>query len=325
MNYRKMLYKDLLALNRFWNQHKDSLFKEMEEKEIESKFFTCTNDYDIISFIAYDKNDIIGFASGTYVKNTNVAYLTCILVNILSRRQHIGTKLLELMENEFIKNEQIKRIDISFFNPVHLEWFIPGTLSSDHPNVPGVEINSSYYKLLQKNSYFDFAIQNAYYMKLKDYQFSPDIEEKRNKLKALSVEIRLYQSNIHSGFEALFDDLKNDHWRKEITQNNQDEKLKHDVLIVEKNGLIYGFAGPLTVQKSGRGNFAGIGVHSSLRGLGAGSVLFASLCMAFKKIGAQYMSIFTGENNKARHIYETEGFRCVKTWANMRKELKKGD
>lgn len=321
MNYRKILAKDLLTLHQLWNHNKDILFKEMDENEIESKFFTCTSDYDIITLIAIEKNEIIGFASGTYVRNTEVAYLTCILVNMLNRRHHIGTKLLQLMENEFSKNEQIKRIDVSFFNPVHLEWFIPATLSCDHPNAPGVDINSSYYALMHKNSYFDFAIQNAYYLCLKDYQYSHDIEEKREKLKILGINITKYDPKKHSGFDELFRDLKSEHWEKEINHNIHDENLKYPVLIIEKDGLIYGFAGPLKVQKSGRGYFAGIGVHSSLRGQGAGSVLFASLCMELKKMNALYMSIFTGINNKARHIYETEGFRCVKTWANMRKEI----
>lgn len=323
MDYRRLSITDLASLGKFWNAYKDSIYQVLDDKEIESKFFTSQKEYDIISFVAIDNHEIIGLSSGTSIINSDVSYITCVLVKPTHRRQKIGSKLLELLENESIKNKQTKKIDVSFFNPVHLEWMIPNNGLSDHPNSPGVDINSASYPFMQKNKYLDFAIQNAYYLDLKDYQYSLDIDIKRNKLKALGIEIKLYDSSKHSGFDKLFADLKSEHWQKEITQNIHNKNEKYDVLIVVKEGLIYGFAGPLKVQKSGRGNFAGIGVHSSLRGLGAGSVLFASLCMEFKKNGAQFMSIFTGEQNKARYIYEAEGFKIVKTWANMRKEIKK--
>lgn len=33
------------------------------------------------------------------------------------------------------------------------------------------------------------------------------------------------------------------------------------------------------------------------------------------------MSLYTGDTNPARHIYESSGFKIVRTWANMRKEI----
>ena len=87
------------------------------------------------------------------------------------------------------------------------------------------------------------------------------------------------------------------------------------------NGLVIGFSGPLKVQKSMRGYFTGIGIHSEYRGYGAGSVLFSALCKHLKDLGAHYMTLFTGENNPARHIYEREGFQIVRSWADMRKDL----
>ncbi|TVR54608.1 MAG: GNAT family N-acetyltransferase, partial [Spirochaetaceae bacterium] len=42
-------------------------------------------------------------------------------------------------------------------------------------------------------------------------------------------------------------------------------------------------------------------------------------CMGLKQIGAEFMSLFTGEANPARNIYEAAGFKIVRTWANMRK------
>ena len=39
-------------------------------------------------------------------------------------------------------------------------------------------------------------------------------------------------------------------------------------------------------------------------------------------MGAGYMTLFTGEANPARNIYEAAGFRIVRTWADMRKEVR---
>ena len=50
--------------------------------------------------------------------------------------------------------------------------------------------------------------------------------------------------------------------------------------------------------------------------------MFASLCIGLKEIGAQFMTLFTGENNPARNIYEAAGFKIVKSFADMRKDIK---
>ena len=46
--------------------------------------------------------------------------------------------------------------------------------------------------------------------------------------------------------------------------------------------------------------------------------------MGLKERGARFMSLFTGETNRARSIYESAGFRIVKSWACMRKTYDKG-
>lgn len=48
------------------------------------------------------------------------------------------------------------------------------------------------------------------------------------------------------------------------------------VIIAEHNGKAVGFTGPIHVQESGRGYFAGIGVHSEYRKYGLGKALFST-------------------------------------------------
>ena len=93
--------------------------------------------------------------------------------------------------------------------------------------------------------------------------------------------------------------------------------------IAVHNGKAVGFTGPIHVQESGRGYFAGIGVHSEYRKYGLGKALFSTLCKSLKEIGAGYMTLFTGETNPARYIYQSAGFKIVKTWSDMDKIIKK--
>ena len=79
--------------------------------------------------------------------------------------------------------------------------------------------------------------------------------------------------------------------------------------------------GYINLAEKENGIFLGIGVHPDCRGLGAGKTLFAALCRGLKQQGAGDMTLFTGENNPARNIYEAAGFKIVKVWADMRKEV----
>ncbi len=48
---------------------------------------------------------------------------------------------------------------------------------------------------------------------------------------------------------------------------------------------------------------------------------FYSLCHELKNLGAEYMTLFTGKNNPAKYIYLNAGFKVVKQFALLKKEL----
>ena len=93
-------------------------------------------------------------------------------------------------------------------------------------------------------------------------------------------------------------------------------------MIAEKDGEILGWTGPIRTQPSGRGYFAGIGVHPKTQGRGLGKSLFCHLCDESRKNGAQFMTFFTGKDNPARNIYLSAGFKIVQSFAVMEKTLK---
>ena len=74
-------------------------------------------------------------------------------------------------------------------------------------------------------------------------------------------------------------------------------------------------------EATGRGYFAGLGVAPQFEGHGLGTLLFYRLLQREKEVGSQYMSLFTGEDNHARFIYLGAGFRIVRTFGVMLKEL----
>ena len=76
---------------------------------------------------------------------------------------------------------------------------------------------------------------------------------------------------------------------------------------------------PIMALTASRGYFAGIAVAEDVRGKGLGKILFYELCKGLREKGAAYMTLFTGENNPARNIYEEAGFRIVRSWSDMRR------
>ena len=177
---------------------------------------------------------------------------------------------------------------------------------------------------MKNNGYRDYAEQNSYYRDLSDFTLPEDIAEKEAKAAALGLRVTYYDKERHVGIEELMTALKSEGWRAAVLNNLSREKPL-PLLVAEDSNIgggkarAIGFTGPVNVQESGRGYLCGIGVHPDYRGHGLGKLLFCRLCEANREAGASFMSLFTGEENPARNIYEAAGFRIVRSWACMRK------
>lgn len=314
---------------KIWNKscECDMPYRPFDENVFISKFINNPHFSYEGTFVAIEDSKVVGFASGIFKKSflpgenhgNTPGYITFVLVDRDFRRKGIGQALLEKTE-QFLINSGKSQLDIIFFNPINLEWYIPGKQEHDHPNSPGVDVESAAYKLFLKNGYKDRVKQNSYHLSLDEFKLSEKTVSILESLKQKNIIIEYYDPSNHFGFEELFNDLKNEYWKKEIMDEVHRENPS-PVLIVSREGRICGFTGPLKVQPSGRGYFAGIGVHSAYGGMGIGTALFSKLCENLKREGAIFMTLFTGENNPARKMYEGAGFEIVKTWAVMRKEV----
>lgn len=261
------------------------------------------------------------FASGCLNEEENKGYITFVAVRKDLRRKGMGSAILKALEEELrnLAEKELQCFEATFFNPMNFVWVIPHTPGHEHPNAPGVDVAGSGYLFLKNCGYRDYAYQNSYHLDLRNYQLTDDVSRKKESLREKGIEITIYDPEKHTGLEDMLLSFNNELWHREIMDNVSSENGK-PVLIVDWNGRAMGFTGPLAVQENGRGYLAGVGVHSDCRGLGAGKVLFGELCARLRDMGAEYMTLFTGETNPARNIYEAQGFKIVRTWADMRKQ-----
>lgn len=328
MTYRTMTsYEDIQIARKLFNDcvaAGEILYKPFETDDAFEKFFLRRPEEDLttVNLLAEDGS---AFASGCYVSGADKGYITFVAVRRDLRRLGEGREILGELEQRLAEASEGKasKFEIVFFNPMNFSWIVPGTGDHDHPNAPGVDVASGAYLFFKNCGYRDFAYQNSYHIDLADYHFPEDIQRRIASLKEKEIEITYYDPKKHTGLDELFTNLDSELWRHDIMTNLARPDGGDPVLIVDRGGWAMGFTGPLSVQPSGRGFFCGIGVHTDCRGNGAGKVLFSYLCSSLRDMGARFMTLFTGETNPARNIYEAAGFSIVRTWADMRKELKR--
>lgn len=288
--------------------------------EFSAQFFESDRTLVKVMVAAFQDRKLIGFAGGCVKAEGGSGYITFVLVDPVYRRTGAGTALLQRLEEELAQRGNVERYEITFFNPVNLTWVVPHTSGHDHPNAPGIDVASEAYLFFKNRGYMDTAYQNSFYLPLACFTIHPDIQERLDQLPSRGLSVCFYERSRHFGLEELFDDLGSPLWKKEILETCGRADGGCPVVIAEHQGKAVGFAGPLRVQKSGRGYFAGIGVHSGYREYGLGKALFSMLCQSLKDMGAGYMTLFTGESNPARRIYQAAGFHIVKAWADMEKK-----
>lgn len=300
------------------------VYKKLSEEAFVDTFMTGGDGITKLLLAAKAETGAIsGFAGGCLVRGKAIAYITFVLVDEAYRRQGIGSALLAGLEQALLEAAEmpLEKYQMIFFNPAALTWIVPGTAGHDHPNAPGVDVASDAYIFFKNQGYMDRVFQNSFYLPLAHFAVKPEVQAKMDALPEHDLSICFYDAEKHYGMEELFDNLGSEAWKEEILGNISRPDGGDPVIIAEHKGKAVGFTGPIRVQESGRGYFAGIGVHSDYRQYGLGKSLFSTLCLELKKIGAGYMTLFTGETNPARRIYSSAGFKIVKTWSDMEKSL----
>ena len=293
-------------------------YRELTQSEFSNIF---DNDFTLTLEARGDEGELLGFLFATLPRENNVAYLSFFGVLPTYRNNGIGSSLLDTAAQILRQKYHADRIDIVFRNPAHLPWIIPGS-SDGHPCAPGILTSSDAQKLLLSKGYVEWCAQISYYIELKDYVTPSDNNTRKNALEQLGIQICYYDQDRHRGLPELFDAIKNPSWKKEVLSHlDRPIAVAVDTLA---NNLTVGYTGPFSGVREGagmRGNFCGIGTHPDYRAKGIGTLLFCFMCEHHRQNGATFMSLYTGETNPARYVYEAAGAKAVARWSNMRLEL----
>lgn len=314
--------QDLEGVINLWNNAAVKIgYKEMNTASFEETFRNNPYFKNEHTFVMHENDKVVGFACGCVDDKLPLGatsgYLTCVILEEEYETAINYKELIAAMEGTFLRAGKTQS-EVLFFNPIMLPWYIKGTDHHEHNNAPGVFKNSRLYQELLELGYFERACEHAMYINLEHFQIPQAIVEKEEKALLNGYEVSLFQKDRHHSVNDMLQKLDNPLWEKEINQCTQEGT---PVLVAAMQGQVVGFAGPMIKQKSGRGYFTGIGVVKEHEGHGLGTILFYKLCQEEKKVGAQYMSLYTGADNPAGKIYRQAGFETVQEFAVMRKML----
>ena len=270
----------------------------------------------------YCENDavhafICGCTGNDIPRGTERGYFTCLLADAAYDTEKTAALLFDALEDSF-RAAGKKYSAVTFFNPMRLPWVIPGTPGFEHNNMPGIGTDLPLHARMLEYGYTEPARECAMYRDLRNFAVPAEIEALAEKAAGQGYIIALYDAARHTGLSEMLAALENPDWIQRITEAAE----KKMVLPVALAGnVVAGFAGPVYPEPTGRGYFAGIGIAPQYQHHGLGTLLFYRLCEAEKKAGARYMSLFTGETNPAKKIYEGAGFKPVRIFGVMIKEL----
>lgn len=297
-------------------------------EEFRQKFFAPgRSDTNFLLAAEDDAGALVGFILGGQKKDylpgetfdNTPLYLTMLLVREDCTRRGVGSALLAALESA-ARRAGKTAVRVTYRNPTALSWRIPGTAGHTHNNAPGVDRESAAYPFLAHRGYREMQTECGMYLPLGQFALPEAYFSKLCALQAQQITVTWFDPAVHSGFTELFDALHGEVWRKTIRDNLA---LEHPlpVLVAVHESRIVGFAGPVDREPGGRGWFNGIATHPAYTRRGIAFVLFCRLMCEFQNLGAEYSTLFTDAANPAAGLYRSVGFRTVKQWAVMEKEL----
>ena len=273
------------------------------------------------TFVMEESGTILGFVSGCagdqIADGSALGYISCLILSEEADTQENTALLLDALEAAFRKVGRTHAA-VSFFNPIRLPWVIPGTKDHQHNNLPGVAVDLPLFDRLCALGYRETGRECAMHYDLADHVTPDWLEEKAARMAERGYTVARYDPQRHVGLEEMVESLHNSMWSAEIPAAG---KAGMDLLVALKDNVCAGFTGPVYPEETGRGYFAGVAVAPRFERNGLGTLLFYRLLQREKEVGSRYMSLFTGANNHARFIYLEAGFRIVRTFAIMIKEL----
>ena len=323
LTFRHIEKEDAKTIIDVWNKevYKKEIYAELDD--FESRFLANPSYKKEGSLICFLGDEFVGCGVACFHKDSNpetsCGFITLIMVEEKYRRHGVGSEILKRLE-EYILASGRTVIRNYFGAPMNLKWYVPGYDKHEHAGAPAVPFNTSYYFLLLANGYNVNGQHDGFHVNLENFEEDEKVKAKIKENEADGYTITYYDK--HHGFDEMFDALQNEGFRNAV--HNVLAKPNPDpLLIVEKDGEILGFTGPVRTEPSGRAYLAGVAIHPKAQKRGLGKTMFCELCRRSKENGAKFMTLFTGSDNRARNIYLYAGLRIVQSFVVMKKELVK--
>ena len=319
---RNYTLADASALLDLWNTAGAAMGCAPVNKEKFEKLMLNHPDFSPeFTFLLEEQGEVLGFingCTGDHIPRGDVrGYVSCLILKKEAETDENTLLLLNALEDAFRKAGRIHSA-VTFFNPIRLPWIIPGTDGHQHNNAPGVATELPLHDRMLAHGYKEAAQECAMYLNLADFSMPAWVEEKAARMAAKGYTVARYDAERHTGLNEMVEALNNPMWSAEIPAAGE---AGMDLLVGLCGNTCAGFTGPVYPEDTGRGYFAGIGVAPQYEKNGLGTLLFYRLLQREKEVGSQYMSLFTGVENHAKQIYLGAGFRIVRIFGVMLKEL----
>lgn len=228
---------------------------------------------------------------------------------------HIYEPLLMCLES-YLQTQGIKTVWFSYKSFIKKPFY--AFQKHIHANAQGISVDNPLLDKLTAFGYLKYQSLSTYHLDLERFVMPEVISNTEETLLSSNIKIDFYNPN-DLGMEDFYKKMHNKDFENSI-RNNFKKPIPNDLLVATKDNHVIGFAGPISVFQH-RGIFHGISVLDEYQGLKIGKVLFFKMCNTFKRMNASYVTLFTGDNNPARFLYEQAGFIRVRTFWMLKKEL----
>ncbi len=291
-----LIKKCLPAINRYplspWNWDATPFTgKFIESRTIAKEAFDPEG-----SFVCITDKHVIAFALAAINKSgdTKTGFLSALIVAPGSRRQGLGSSLLQKVET-YLAKHGINKINLGGANPLTL--------------IGGMPINEDSIPFMFNRGYRSYEPGLLQLMTQDTTQFNlnPTIPALREKLETKGVTICFFEQKQLERAESYFKKHFPD-WIGAVGALKENPPL--DMLVAMRGEEIVGHSGPFAVVKSCLGGFNSMGITKEERGSGLGVALFNLMCSELKNRGARSISLTVEQlNNPALEIYIKAGFR----------------
>ena len=324
--YRPYHTTDKKLLHELYNKNviHDGFYKELSYQEFDENLFSHPEFDRSGCYICISHNQIIGFIECFIRKidtsdSSKPGYISTILVDYNYRKKGIGTHLLKLATS-YIKSRGHNQLMISYEGTMNWPWYIEGTNKHDHAGAPGLLLDSDFMMFFKKMGFRVDDTLDAFHLNLSEFKPQERVKQDLEKAKKDGITIELYDKEKHTGLHEFYLDINRECFIR-VIENNLKLPKPYPFAVIVKDNKIMGWTGAFYTEASGRAHFDGIIISEKVRKRGLGRALFSYLAEYSYAHGSTYMSFFTQRDNIARNIYLGLGFKIVKTFQTLKKEI----